>query len=131
MPKLFSDCSLQKKEMEKRKKQRELIKSEIRKAGGVRGGWGRGRWRGRGGGGTDWSMDYNQQHRQDTLELARKRQRVGFRVGCCRVSECSTLVFLGWILFLPTYNGPFYDGRLPGKLLLFLSDNVATPSLSL
>ena len=80
--------SLQKKEMEKKKKQREMIKNEIRKAGGIPGrGWGRGR--GRGGRGSygfgnyhsdwnvgDFSVDYNEQRRKDTLELARMRQRV-------------------------------------------------------
>ena len=59
-----------------------MIKNEIRKAGGLSGrGWGHGRGRGGRGfgnyrGAGDFSMDYNEQHRKDTLELARMRQRV-------------------------------------------------------
>ncbi len=70
--------------MEKKRKQREMIKGEIRKAGGMSG---RGRGRGSYGnyssnfGVGDYGGDYNQQHRKDTLELARMRQRVSQLVG--------------------------------------------------
>ena len=88
--------------MEKKRKQREMIKGEIRKAGGMGGrGWGRGR--GRGGRGSygnygsfglgEYGGEYNPQHRKDTLELARMRQRVssmaGGRGGMSQLHVCA------------------------------------------
>lgn len=80
---------MQKKELERKKKHRDLIKDELRKYSVQRGRGGRGRGRGRGGYfamgnygsfNSNWSaMDRNEMRRQETLDKARleqMRQRV-------------------------------------------------------